>query len=239
MSAQFLVAIVGSGPAGLSAAAHAAQLGLAHVLLEAEQQASNTLFKYQKGKHVMAEPGILPLRSPLAFQAGTREAILAGWNDALRQHQVNVRYGANVTAISGQRGDFLVTLADGSTLSAETVVLAIGLQGNIRKFGVPGEELPGVQYQLDDPGEYQDETIVVVGGGDAGIENALALAGNNRVFVIGTHIHYYLVYGYTVNGKDLDLHILDPWPAGQGGTRTRIGLREFLEMPARVAIIFG
>ncbi|PZP08744.1 hypothetical protein QYR00_22855 [Agrobacterium tumefaciens] len=62
---------------------------------------------------------------------------------------------------------------------------------------------------------------------------------NNRVFVIGTHIHYYLVYGYTVNGKDLELHILDPWPAGQGGTRTRIGLREFLEMPARVAIIFG
>ncbi len=62
---------------------------------------------------------------------------------------------------------------------------------------------------------------------------------NNRVVVIGTEHHYYLVYGYTVNGGDLDLHILDPWPAGRGGARTRIGLREFLAMPACVAITFG
>ncbi|MCZ7852630.1 MULTISPECIES: hypothetical protein [Agrobacterium] len=62
---------------------------------------------------------------------------------------------------------------------------------------------------------------------------------NNRVFVIGTEYHYYLVYGYTVNGKNLELHILDPWPAGRGGARTRIGLQEFLAMPARVAIAFG
>jgi hypothetical protein len=62
---------------------------------------------------------------------------------------------------------------------------------------------------------------------------------NNRVFVIGTEYHYYLVYGYTVNGKDLELHILDPWPAGRGGARTRLGLQEFLAMPARVAITFG
>jgi hypothetical protein len=59
---------------------------------------------------------------------------------------------------------------------AEHVVLGIGLQGNIRKLGVPGDDLPFVQYQLDDPDEYSGETIVVVGAGDAAIENALALA---------------------------------------------------------------
>jgi CRP-like cAMP-binding protein/Fe-S-cluster-containing hydrogenase component 2/thioredoxin reductase len=85
---------------------------------------------------------------------------------------------------SGQRGDFRVTLASGDRLSAELVVLAIGIQGNLRKLGVPGEDLPGVQYQLDDPDEYGDETILVIGGGDAGVENALALAPRNRVILI-------------------------------------------------------
>ena len=41
-----------------------------------------------------------------------------------------------------------------------------------------------MQYQLDDPDEYKDETIVVVGAGDAAIENALALAEQNRVILI-------------------------------------------------------
>ena len=69
---KFRIGIIGSGPAGLSAAAHAAELGVAHVLLEAEPRLSSTIQKYQKGKHVMAEPQILPLRSPLTFQAGKR-----------------------------------------------------------------------------------------------------------------------------------------------------------------------
>ena len=58
MTEKFKIAIIGSGPSGLSAAAHAAELGVSHVLLEAEKQAANTIYKYQKGKHVMAEPEI-------------------------------------------------------------------------------------------------------------------------------------------------------------------------------------
>jgi Fe-S-cluster-containing hydrogenase component 2/CRP-like cAMP-binding protein len=41
-----------------------------------------------------------------------------------------------------------------------------------------GADMPHVQYQLDDPGEYVDEHITVVGSGDAGIENALGLAAD-------------------------------------------------------------
>jgi len=184
MTESFKIAIVGSGPSGLSAAGRAAEAGVPHVLLEAEPHPADTIFKYQKGKFVMAEPGVLPLRSPFSFEAGSRETILGKWDEELAKYKVNIRHGAQVTAIAGQKGGFTLTLKDGSKLAAETVVLAIGLQGNLRKLGVPGDDLPFVQYQLDDPDAYEDETIIVVGAGDAGIENAVALAKQNRVIMI-------------------------------------------------------
>jgi CRP-like cAMP-binding protein/thioredoxin reductase/Fe-S-cluster-containing hydrogenase component 2 len=178
------VGIIGSGPAGLSAAARAAELGISHVLLEAEQHVSNTIHKYQKGKHVMAEPQVLPLRSPLAFAAGKREAVLAAWNEQAVQQGLNIRRGCEVTGISGADGAFEVATSAGAVFRCRKLILAIGVQGNLRKLGVAGEDLEGVQYQLDDPDEYVDETIVVVGAGDAAIENALALAEKNRVILI-------------------------------------------------------
>ena len=86
--------------------------------------------------------------------------------------------------IQGQSGAFTIALKDGSALEADHVVLAIGVQGNLRKLDVPGAELPLVQYQLDDPDEYAGETIVVIGAGDAAIENALALVKQNRVIIV-------------------------------------------------------
>ena len=184
MSELFKIAIIGSGPAGLSAAAHAAELKVSHVLLESEQHAADTIYKYQKGKHVMAEPGVLPLRSPMSFAAGTRENIISTWDNELKKHAVNIRYGAQVTGVTGQKGDFTITLANRETLRAASIILAIGLQGNLRKLGAPGEDLPVVQYQLDDPDEFEDETIIVVGAGDAAIENAIALSRQNNVILI-------------------------------------------------------
>jgi CRP-like cAMP-binding protein/Fe-S-cluster-containing hydrogenase component 2/thioredoxin reductase len=184
------IVIVGSGPAGLSAAARAKALGVRHVLLEAQPHLSDTIYQYQKGKHVMAEPGILPLRSDLGFSVGKREAVLSVWNEEMKQQGVNVEYGQRVTAIvrDADSGIFtLTTQGNGTgarTWKSKAVILAIGLQGNIRKLGVPGEDLPQVQYTLSDPDEYEGETIVVVGAGDAGIENALALAEKNTVYIL-------------------------------------------------------
>jgi CRP-like cAMP-binding protein/thioredoxin reductase/Fe-S-cluster-containing hydrogenase component 2 len=178
------IGIVGSGPAGLSAAAHAEELGVSYVLLEAEDHPSNTIYKYQKGKHVMAEPQVLPLRSELAFGAGKREAVLGAWNEAIERQGINIRYGCEVTGIAGSDGAFEVKTRSGETFLCRKVILAIGLQGNLRKLGVAGEDMDRVQYQLDDPDEYNDEAIVVVGAGDAAIENALALADRNRVVLL-------------------------------------------------------
>ena len=164
MAEKYRIAIVGSGPAGLSAAGHAAKLGLSHVLLEKTDHLSDTIYRYQKGKHVMATPAQLVLRADLDFAAGKREAVLGSWGDQAKKAGINVRYNAEAVAITGEMGEFAIKLASGDTIAAETVVLAIGTQGNPNLMRCEGGDLPHIQYQLDDPAEYVDEHIVVVGG---------------------------------------------------------------------------
>ena len=105
---QYEIAVIGSGPGGMSAAAHAAELNVSHVLLEASPKHSNTIQKYQKGKHVMDTPNRLPLRSPLEFVAGTREYILDKWEEGLSETKTNIRYKSEVKSIEGEKGNFLI-----------------------------------------------------------------------------------------------------------------------------------
>lgn len=191
MNAHYKVAIVGSGPAGLSAAGHAATLdrGAAreqpsYILLEAFEHLSKTIYRYQKAKHVMAEPGYLKLRSDLSFEAGQRETILDNWNANVSAAALNLRLNSEVTKITGSKGKFQLGLTDGTTVAAENIVFALGLEGNPRKLGTPGDTPESVQYQLDDPEEYSGEDIIVVGAGDAAIENALALSAQNQVTIL-------------------------------------------------------
>jgi len=56
-------------------------------------------------------------------------------------------------------------------------------QDKLSRLGVPGEELAKVVYRMDDASKYQDQDILVVGGGDSAIQAAVALshAARNRV----------------------------------------------------------
>ena len=154
------------------------------MLLERTEHLSDTIYKYQKGKYVMATPDVLPLRSDATFSAGKREGILDSWNKTIGELKANVRYNAEVVGVQKDGDTFKLKIADGTMIQAENVVLAIGLQGNLNKLTCEGADLPHVQYQLDDPDEYEAETIVVIGAGDAGIENAIALSKQNSVVLI-------------------------------------------------------
>jgi len=204
VSAVYKIAIVGSGPAGMSAAGRAAELGLSHVLLEKTDHLSDTIYKYQKGKHVMATPSQLVLRSDFDFEAGKREKILGVWDEQTEGRKVNALVNADVISITGEKGNFVLKVKGGANnwqkpavsgkafganaapdkagnvqeIRAEYVILAIGTQGNPNTMRCEGGDLPHIQYQLDDPGEYVDEHIMVIGSGDAGIENALGLAAD-------------------------------------------------------------
>lgn len=181
MSEHYQIAIIGAGPGGLCAAAQAASRKIPHMLFE-RAEIGNTIFDYQLRKHVMDEPGRLPLRAPLKFTASSREEILENWNQGIRAQGVRHKR-AEVTGIT-KEGDKFVIRHGSESSTADSVVLAIGIQGSPRKLGVPGEDLPHVAYTLADPDAFKNQDILVVGAGDAAIENALALAAQNRVSLV-------------------------------------------------------
>ena len=68
---------------------------------------------------------------------------------------------------------------------SDNVVLALGRRGTPRKLNVPGEEQPKVMYKLLDAEKYQNEDILIVGGGDSAVEAAIGLARQpeNRITI--------------------------------------------------------
>lgn len=194
MTDPYRVAIIGSGPGGLAAAVTSARLEVSHILLEKEDHLADTIYKYQKHKEVMAHPNSVPLQpNSLTFGAESdkgvvdiREPLLNQWQKEAEQVACNVRFHAEAVKIRRENGAFTIELAKGEPVRAETVIMAIGLQGNVRKLPIPGADQPWIQYQLDDADAYHNERIVVIGGGDSGIENALALCGHNDVTITNT-----------------------------------------------------
>lgn len=114
--------------------------------------------------------------------AGSPGSLLDILEACLREHSLDVRFGARVEHVTREDGGFRVVTAAGE-IRARRVVLAPGRRGTPRKLGVPGEDLPKVMYRLLDADSYRDCRILVVGGGDSAVEAAIGLAreGHNEV----------------------------------------------------------
>jgi thioredoxin reductase (NADPH) len=177
------VAIVGAGPAGLSASLTALQYGLRYITLEQGEIAS-TIRNYPRQKFLMAEPLEIPLYGALYVGDGTKEALLAVWETIISNTGVAIRTNEKVESVQRNSAGFHVQTPKGD-YHARYVVLALGKRGSPRKLGVPGEDLPKVSYRIMEAESYEGKDLLVVGGGDSAIEAALALSrsGTNRVTI--------------------------------------------------------
>lgn len=178
---EYDVAIVGIGPAGLSATLSAKAAGLKYVALEQGERA-NTIHNYPRHKLVLAEPINIPLFGPLEMRDAQKEELLELWDRIIADSGIQIFTNRKVASVSGEEGNFVVR-TENDQYSAKKVVLAIGSRGTPRKLGVPGESLPKVSYSLVDAAAFQHKHVLLVGGGDSALEACIALAaqGTNTV----------------------------------------------------------
>jgi thioredoxin reductase len=176
------VVIVGSGPAGLSAALECRRQGLRAVILE-QGDTVESIRRYPRRKLLLAEPVDLPLLGDLWIADATKERLLAVWERVVQDSGVVVRTGQRVTDVKAASWGFDVVTAE-AAWPAHHVILAMGRRGSPRKLGVPGEDLPHVVYDVTEMEVFAGRRVLVVGGGDSAVESAVGLARQR-----GTEVH--------------------------------------------------
>ncbi|WP_075721339.1 thioredoxin-disulfide reductase [Roseburia sp. 499] len=158
------VIILGSGPAGLSAAIYAQRARLNTLVVEAKPLSGGQILDtYEVDNY----PG---MQGTSGFDLGMK----------FREHADALGVEFYTAQVQQVRiaGKIKEVVTDQDTLQAKSVILAMG--ANHRKIGVPGEEElsgMGVSYCATCDGAFfKGKTVAVVGGGDVALEDALFLA---------------------------------------------------------------
>ncbi len=212
------IAIVGGGPAGLTAALYAGRNQMSAVLIESKvpggQLLNTELIEDYPGRASIGGADLAQVLTAQAQHFGTELVI----SEARR---IRVR-ADGLKVVETGAGD----------IQARTVIITVG--GNPRKLGVPGEDEfagRGVSYcAVCDGPFFRGQHVAVVGGGDAAIEEALFLTRHaNRVTVLHRRAEFraqsLLVDEARANGKiDFVLETVVEAIEGEGSV-SRLRLR--------------
>ncbi len=158
------VIIIGSGPAGLSAAIYAQRAKLATLVIEKAPMSGGQILNTYEVDNYPGIPGVG------GFDLGSKFRAHA---DALGCSFVT----AEVREIQEEEGKKKI-VTEKETYETKTLILATG--ATHRKLGIPGEEElmgMGVSYCATCDGAFfKGKTTAVIGGGDVALEDALFLA---------------------------------------------------------------
>ena len=170
---EYDVAIIGGGPAGLSAAVYAARGGMKTVIFEKALVGG----QITTTADVENYPGF--------------EDNMSGFDIADKMRKQAEKFGTeikqeNIKSIQSDSFDKIVE-TDSNKYKVKSIILATG--ANPRKLGVQGEAKytgRGVSYCATCDGAlYRNKTVAVVGGGDSAVEEAIFLTKfAKKVYII-------------------------------------------------------
>lgn len=174
MNIQYDLAIIGSGPAGLTSAIYAQRALLKTIVIEKNPMSGGQILNtYEVDNY----PG-LPMIN--GFDLGIK----------MREHadKLGTEFlTASVKKVEKTENGFTVLFDGKEPIEAKTVIIATGAEHVT--LGVSGEEElkgMGVSYCATCDGAFfRGKTVAVVGGGDVALEDAIFLArGCEKVYVI-------------------------------------------------------
>jgi thioredoxin reductase (NADPH) len=157
--------IIGAGPAGLSAATWCVELGLDTIIFEKEAEPGGQLLRIFN-----------PVTNYLGLETANGSELRDHFLRAFEKTKLAARLSAEIAEIDPF--DRSVVTSRGDRLTAQALIIATGVRR--RKLNVPGEE-KFIGKGIIDSGSNEKEKVknkrvVIVGGGDAALENALILA---------------------------------------------------------------
>lgn len=168
------VIIIGSGPAGLSAAIYAQRAMLKAVVIEKEFMGTGQI---AESSRVDNYPG---LYGESGYDLGEKFRSHAEASGA-------EFIEAEVTEIIPESGNYVLKLSDGKVLETKTVIYAAGTYR--RRLNIKGEQefsARGISYcAVCDGAFYAGKSVAVIGGGDTALSDALYLSEMcERVYII-------------------------------------------------------
>jgi thioredoxin reductase (NADPH) len=166
------VVIIGGGPAGMSAAIYAARAGLTPVVIAppmgGQLQGKGVDVENYPGLHNMTGPGVI---AAMRIQAALFGAVFEA---------------STVETIDASARPLKVIIENGTTIETHSIIVATGAESNWLQ--VPGEyELRGngvSSCATCDGNIFRGKDVVVVGGGDTAMEDALVLARTSRTVTV-------------------------------------------------------